>query len=151
MGSNSPTVDVAGESFGLRRMRESDRNAVFASWMRSAREELKETKYVSLEVFQRSYQPFVETLLDTERTIVLYRPASPGVVHAWACAGGPDILHWAYVPWLIRGHGFGRAVMTAALAGYPKKIWTTTPVGRVDQGRFSFNPFMIVSSRERSI
>ena len=139
--TSSPIV-VAGVTFHARPMTAQDRNAVFATWMRSARQSLEETRHVAFDVFQRSYPGFVERLLDGARTVVLFRQDSPAVVHAWACAGGPDVLHWAYVPFRLRGEGIGRAVITAALGGYPDRIDLTTPRQRRDAGRWIFNPFV---------
>lgn len=140
---SSAVVQVAGERFYGRPMTDLDRNFVFATWVKSAREALKETKYVPFETFQSSYPTFVESLLDTERTIVFFREEEPRVIHAWACAGGPSTLHWAYVPYGLRGLGIGRSVITAALRGYPERIFLTTKPWRESRGRFEFNPFAL--------
>src|SRR5690242_13264565 len=105
-----------------RRMTRLDRNAVFATWMRSAREHLKEMpqarRIVDWDTFQASYPLLVEDLLNRELTVVLFRPEDPGVVHAWACASATR-LHWAYVPFPVRGGGIGKAAIATALGGYP--------------------------------
>lgn len=133
-------VVVAGVTFRAREMTLPDRNVVFATWMRSARQSLERTKHVAFDVFQRSYPGFVEGLLDTQRTVVLYRESDPAVVHAWACGRAPDVLHWAYVPFRLRGEGVGRAAVTALLGSYPQRIDVTTRVRGSD--RWVFNPFV---------
>lgn len=135
------TVRLGGVDFEIRAMTPLDRNAVFATWMRSAREAVHEHSDVPSEVFEATYPKFVERCLDRERTAVLYREESPGVVHAWACAHSSDVLHWAYVPFKLRGEGIGRAVITAALVGWPERVFVTTPVAP-GHPRFVFSPFM---------
>ena len=131
------TVTVAGELFGAREMSAADRAFVFATWLPSAREALRHSRYAERTTFNEHYPAFVDAMLDTQRTVVLFRPSSSGVVHAWACGGG-DVLHWAYVPPPLRSHGIGRAVMTLALEGYPDRIHVTTPFGREHRaGRFA--------------
>lgn len=129
----------------VRAMTRLDRNAVFATWMRSARECLKETprarRVVDWDTFQERYPGFVESLLDTEHVAVLFRIEEPAVVAAWACAS-ERALHWAYVPFPVRGCGIGKAAISVALGGYPERIDVTSPHVELTP-RFVFNPFAL--------
>lgn len=128
-----------------RPMTRLDRNAVFATWMQSAREHLKDTpaakRFVEWDVFQSGYPDLVEDLLNRERTVVLFRREDPGVPHAWACASATRI-HWAYVPFPVRGEGIGKAAISAALGRYPERIEITSPFPKLT-ARFVFNPFAL--------
>lgn len=133
----------------VRAMTRLDRGAVFATWMRSAREHLKETprqrRTVDWDTFQAFYPRLVESLLDAERVAVLYNPEAPSVPHAWACASS-GALHWAYVPFPIRGRGIGRVAISVALGSYPERIDVTSSFAPLTP-RFVFNPYLLRGSR----
>lgn len=144
--------EAEGVSLAARLMTRLDRNLVFATWMNSAREYLKNVPPVRRPVdwttFKASYHAFVESMLDTQRTIVLFSPNEPGVPHAWACASR-NALHWAYVPFgskeiPIRRRGIGRCVIAVALGSYPEIINVTSPFAPLSP-RFVFNPFVLRS------
>lgn len=62
-------------------------------------------------------------------------------VHAWA-AGGPDVLHYVYVPPELRGEGLARRVITELFDGYPDHIDVTHPWPRAST-RFRYRPHLL--------
>jgi hypothetical protein len=87
-----------------------DRGYVFKSWLGECR---YRPKSMRADVITR--------YLDTSRTIVL---ANGPTVHAFACGDG-ETLHFAYVPFHLRGNGLGRRVVTALMGRYPDQIIVT--------------------------
>lgn len=145
--------EAEGVKLAARPMAPLDRNLVFATWMQSARSHLKDTpparRPVEWTTFKTSYAGFVESMLDRQRTVVLFNPDEPNVPHAWACAQR-GALHWAYVPFgskevPLRRRGIGRCVMSVALDGYPDVISVTSPFAPLTS-RFVFNPFLLRGS-----
>jgi GNAT superfamily N-acetyltransferase len=61
------------------------------------------------------------------RPIIIVLPGSGDTVHAWACAAPGVVLHYAYVPKDLRGHGIGRMLITAAFGSYPDSIPLSFP------------------------
>ncbi len=133
------TREIADVTVTLGDMRPEDRGGVFASWMDCARQ-LRQTR---MAVFNEYYPHIVEALLDTDRVTVCWRDGSKGW-HAWACGQAPNLLHFAYVPAPLRGHGFGRAVIEHVLGGYPKTVFvTSSPLSLPNHPRFVYNPFVL--------
>lgn len=105
-----------------REMLPSDRGYVFKSWLRESRYR------------PRGHRASIITgHLDTARTVVL---ASGPTVHAFACGSG-ETLHFAYVPFDLRGHGLGRRVITALFGSYPDHI-TVTHAWPFESARFHY-------------
>lgn len=142
--AENPIFETEEARFFARPMTALDRNAVFATWLPSARDVLKKEnerfRPVSHSMFETHYPAFVEHLLNTQWTYCLYRVEAPGVPHGWACAGD-GMLHWAYVPFNLRGVGLGRAIITRVLGGYPSRIYVTSPIDRRRSGRVVYNPY----------
>lgn len=105
-----------------RLMLPGDRGYVFKSWLR-------ECAYRP----RRDRAGIVTRHLDTARTVVL---ATGPTVHAFAC-GSEGLLHFAYVPHVMRGLGIGRRVITALLGAYPEHITVTHP-WPVESARFVY-------------
>lgn len=134
------TIDITeGHRLVVRDGEKEDYGFVFSSWMMVARE-LRDTR---LEVFNQFYEhKVVRPLLETERVVVL-SDAESDTLHGWACARGSNLLHFAYVADKLRGNGFGRSVVSAALRGYPKTVYvTSSPLSRPHHPRFIYNPFL---------
>lgn len=134
------TIEVGGEKFTVREAIESEMGLVFSTWMESARD--LHSHHVRRNVFNHSYPDLVTRLLKTEPVYVLIREGKD-VPHAWACGREPNVLHFAYVPFDLRGNGLGREVINACLEGYPKMIWvTSSPLAIRNHARFVYNPFI---------
>jgi hypothetical protein len=129
-------VDIEGEAFNVREAGPSDLGFVFSTWMESARE----IRQCRLSVFNTYYPDRVRELLKTEPVHVAERNST---LHGWACGAAPNVLRFAYVPYALRGHGLGRALIEAALGGYPGTVWVTgSPLSLPNHKRFVFNPFL---------
>lgn len=132
------TLILAGERMVVRAAEPEDVSLIFPTWMESARD-LRQTR---LTVFNRDYPGVVRGLLETEPAVVLTREGK-NTIHAWACGRAPNLLHFAYVPLHLRSNGFGRAVISAVLEGYPETIYvTSSPLAQPHHKRFVFNPFV---------
>lgn len=105
----------------LTRMAMADDMAfVRATWMQSHVFKARDrTRAHSGWVFQKTY--IAPILAERPRIVVLCSPDRPSALHGHAVAIR-DALAWVYVPFDLRGHGYGRQVITAALGGYPETI-----------------------------
>lgn len=130
-------VDIAGERMLIRDAIPEDVSLIFSTWIQAA----KGLRQVRLSIFNSHYAPVVRRLLETEPAVVMTREGGTAI-HAWACGRPPNLLHFAYVPASLRGNGFGRAVMSAVLGGYPESVYvTSSPLAIPNHRRFQFNPF----------
>jgi len=93
-----------------------DRPFVVSTWARSSRYE---------GMRKRDRFRFVDRVLDAG-TPVTVLASDELTVHAWACASD-GTLHYVYVPPELRGCGFARRVITAALGWYPSLIHVSHP------------------------
>ncbi len=133
------TLDIAGERVSIRPAVEKDVQFIFPTWMEAARQ-LRQTRR---SIFDQFYEHVVKGLLEVESAVVLTKEGGT-TIHAWACGRPPNLLHFAYVPFALRDHGFGRAVIESVLGGYPKTIYvTTSPISRRDHRRFVYNPYLV--------
>lgn len=133
------TIEIAGQRMTVRDAVADDIALIFPTWMESARD-LRQTR---LTIFNRFYEHVVRGLLETESAVVLTREGK-NTIHAWACGRAPNLLHFAYVPVHLRGNGFGRAVISAVLEGYPETVFvTSSPLAQPHHKRFQFNPFVM--------
>lgn len=71
----------------------------------------------------RRYWTIVDRILDepATRVAVLATDAAGRTIHAWAASTG-GVLHYAYVPLELRGHGLARRAITEVLGGYADRI-----------------------------
>ena len=133
------TLEVAGEKVSIREAIPDDVEFIFPSWVANAFH-MRNTRRP---VFDGFYPAFVRRLLETESAVVLTREGQDKI-HAWACGRAPNLLHFAYVPFPIRHHGFGRAVIESVLDGYPATIYvTSSPLSQANHRRFLYNPFVL--------
>lgn len=110
-----------------REMTPGDRRYVVPTWA-------YESRYDGMSKRQRFEH--VDAILDAgARCIVL---AEGPTVHAWAC-GGERVLHFVYVPHMLRGHGLGRRVVTELLGAYPDRIEVTHAWPYASE-RYQFTP-----------
>ncbi len=124
----------------LRPIRESDVNYIRSSWYR----EYQPLAKVSPAVFSRNHPGLIEELLSTKTTVVCCSEESPDIAHGWACGEMDGPLHFAFVPFQLRGRGIARAMIAAVLGGYTNHIDVTHRFkGRPDSHRFSFNPYIL--------
>jgi hypothetical protein len=138
MGLTLTELNIGGEKMTVKEADPGDIAFVFPSWMANARQ-LRNTR---IEIFNRFYEGVVQSLLETEPVVILTEKGKD-TIHAWACGRPPNILRFAYVPDKLRGHGFGRAVISAVLRGYPETIFvTSSPLSRPHHPRFFYNPFL---------
>ncbi len=133
------TLDIADEKVTIRDAVAEDVALIFPTWMEAARQ-LRQTRR---HIFNQFYENVVRSLLETESAAVLTREGGE-TIHAWACGRPPNLLHFAYVPFALRHHGFGRAVIEAVLEGYPQTIYvTSSPLSIPDHRRLVYNPFVM--------
>ncbi len=133
------TLELAGEQVTVREAEPYDVELIFPTWMESARQ-LRQTRRA---VFNRFYESIVRDLLETEPAVVLTKSGG-STIHAWACGRPPNLLHFAYVPYALRNHGLGRAVIEAVLGNYPSTVWvTSSPCSIPDHKRFIYNPYVL--------
>jgi hypothetical protein len=131
-------IELAGQTMTLRDAGAEDVELIFPTWMEAARQ----LRQCNRAVFDQYYQHVVRALMETESAVVLTREGSD-TIHAWACGRPPNLLHFAYVPFKLRRHGFGRAVIEAVLEGYPHIIYvTSSPLSIRDHRRFVYNPYV---------
>ncbi len=118
---------------------EEERSVMLATWIASARQ----LRHMKLSVFNEFYPQFATALLLAGKNCVVTSKGKE-TVHAWACGAAPNVLHYAYVPHKLRGVGLGRAVIEAALGGYPKTIFVTASrLAKPHHGRFVYNPLLL--------
>lgn len=91
-------------------MTDTDRRYVVPTWAQSAR-------YPRLSKAQRFR--LVDVVLSRARVSVLASDAR--TVHAWACSSD-DVLHYAYVPPELRGHGLARRAIEHVMGAYPDRV-----------------------------
>lgn len=133
------TLEVAGERVSIREAVPGDVELIFPTWVAQA----FNLRNVRRGVFDSFYPKVVAGLLETESAVVLTREGQDKI-HAWACGRAPNLLHFAYVPFPIRKHGFGRAVIESVLEGYPDTIYvTSSPLSDRQHRRFVYNPFLL--------
>lgn len=133
------TIEIAGERLTIRDAVAEDVELIFPTWMEAARQ-LRHTRRA---VFNQFYPNVVRGLLETESAVVLTKEGG-FTIHAWACGRPPNLLHFAYVPYALRHHGFGRAVISGVLEGYPETVYvTSSPLSIRDHRRFVYNPFVM--------
>ncbi len=133
------TIDLAGERVTIREAVAGDVEFIFPTWMEAARQ----LRYTRRAVFNQFYEPVVRGLLEMESAVVLTKEGGT-TLHAWACGRPPNLLHFAYVPFALRRHGFGRAVIESVLGGYPPTIYvTSSPLSMREHRRFVFNPYIV--------
>lgn len=134
----SPVI-LEGERMTIRDATADDVGLIFATWMESARQ----LRNARLSIFDKFYPDVVRSLLETETAAVMTLEGKDAI-HAWACGRAPNLLHFAYVPKNLRGHGLGRAVIDATLGGYPATVFVTaTPLSNANHRRFVYNPFVM--------
>lgn len=139
------TVELHGERMVVKDATEHDVPFIFSSWMEEARRLRgnREDRGVRLVVFNAFYPHVVQSLLETESAVVMYREGKD-TIHAWACGRPPNLLHFAYVPEKLRRKGFGRAVIDSVLGGYPKTIYvTSSPLSLPHHSRLIYNPYVM--------
>lgn len=133
------TLTIADERVTVRDAVADDVSLIIPTWMESARK-LRHTRRA---IFNQFYPHVVRGLLETESAVVLTKEGGE-TIHAWACGRPPNLLHFAYVPFALRGAGFGRAVISAVLDGYPDTVYvTSSPLSDRDHRRFLFNPYIM--------
>lgn len=133
------TVELQGTRLTLRRAKVDEIGLVFATWMSAARQ-LRGN--VRLSVFNRFYPDIVHRLLETEPVVTLTREGED-TPHAWACGRPENLLHFAYVPFKLRGNGLGREVVRAVLGDYPSTVWVTaSPLTIPHHARYVYNPYL---------
>ncbi len=60
------------------------------------------------------------------RIVVLCSPDAPTTLHGHCILGSRDDVHWVYVAFPLRGHGYGKFLLTHAIGGYPAIITVTS-------------------------
>lgn len=115
-----------------------DVSHIFPTWMEAARQ----LRQCNRSIFDQFYPHVVRALIETEAAVVMTLEGGQAI-QAWACGRPPNLLHFAYVPFKLRSHGLGKAVISAVLEGYPPTIYvTSSPVSIRDHHRLVYNPYV---------
>jgi hypothetical protein len=131
-------VELADQRMLIREAEPEDVAYIFPTWMEAARQ----LRQCNRAVFDQYYQHVVRALMETEPAVVMQQEGG-SAIHTWACGRPPNLLHFAYVPYKLRGAGFGRAVVEAVLGGYPSTIYvTSSPLSVRDHRRIVYNPYV---------
>jgi hypothetical protein len=128
-------VEWQGQQLLLRPATVTDRAFIFATWMRSYREQHRDVDY---EQYHRCQVRRVERLWD--RAHIVCREQAADTIHAWVC-GSPGVLHYVYVPPNLRRKKLAETAVRA-VCGHAVAFSHQWPFAPVPRG-WKHNEFLL--------
>lgn len=118
----------------LRPMQAEDRGFVASTWVQSYKDAPVP------KAFLEGHARVVDVLLARCAALVLCHREDTSILSGWVC-GSPSVLHYVYVPHDLRGNLLAKAMVSAAMGGYPALIPTSHKWPH-HTARFAFNPYL---------
>lgn len=132
-----------------RLMRAADRRFVAPTWVRSFASAGAWPHAATL----ANHWAVVDAILEapTTRVAVLCTGDDGDALHGWAAVDtAAGALHWAYVPPELRGRGYARLAVSAALGDYPRALEITHPLAQMPT-RLRLNPYPMLRAMRAAL